>query len=549
MNIPAPSQNYDSYYSVSLRQNNVGFANSDSYGSYEGGQTSQSSEVEQYKQALYEYIQNLKTVLPQLQNGDPRRAQAEHYLQQAYEYASQVGLILQANPSTVSEWDPLNGHTGTGHTFTPSYQDTTKVVYDDILPPMTAEKVNLKEEHFYAPPYDFTIPGAATAIATNEVDPNHPDKTRVCVTVTWPDGTVKKHYFYNVEWKENGLILRSTSPEHQITLHESLAGNSHVSTAEMGEKVGGINGETGELSPVNPEASTDSNPSTLSEDGNTATYNREANPIITVYPDGPANNHIDASGTLTLNAYRQSDQFSLSEEGDQLIITVTTTNEKGEEKTLTYSVNKKQIDKVIIGNIDDAQVDLSGIKDPNLLARIMNSAEVAIQDTVIHASAATLEKLKNMGINSEVFLENLQKEFPQIDSNHDGKIDSAEFEAALQGNDFPPTQVNSPDFEKLMTVLLMSNPRIKEIFDKIKEGGLSMRALTDAINSITEEMCKSLSVLYKAKGIEVAPAYFERNGENKAFQISFDGQTAFILPPEFAGLIAMANGGGESDNE
>lgn len=534
MNIPAPSQQYDSYsypyaYTGGLRQNWSTEANNG---------TTYDPSLDAYKQQLSQYIQQAQILLSQLQSGDPRRSQVEGYLQQAYQYAQEVGLQAAQLSGPGNEWDPLAASQNGGYGISPSYQDPTKVIYEDILPAMTADKKQTKEEHFYTPPYDFSIPGSATALATNEVDPNHPDKTRVCVTVTWPDGTVKRHYFYNVDWKEPGLTIRSTSPEHQITLDASLAKNSHVKTAEIGDSFN--TKEDQDLSAINPEAPGDSPPSRLSDDGKSAVYNKEADPMITVYPDGPANNEIHASGIFTLNAYRQSDQFFVIEEGDKLVITVKTVNDKGEEKSITYTVNKNQVDQIIFGNIDDSQIDISGVKDSQTLAKLANTSEVKIEDTTVHASARALEKLEDTGVDINIFLQNLAKEFPKLDSNQDGVVDASEFEIALTSQQFPPSNPSSPEFEKLAEILAISSPNIKNIIDTIKEGNLSKKEFTEQINQITQQISTDLQIIYKAKGVEISPLFFEIGGDIKPFQISFDGQNAFALPPILAGLLAMA---------
>jgi len=361
MNIPAPNQAYDSYHYTNLRSQ-FGVGTSADYGYHETSSYADAAAVENYKNnVLLPYIQQAQTLLSQLQNGDPRRQELESYLQQAYQYAEEVGLEVQRSPGLGNEWDPLAGSVGGYAGATPSYQDANKMIYEDMLPAMTADKQSLKEEHFYAPPYDFTIPGSATADVSNEVDPNHPDKTRVCVTVTWPNGTVKKHYFYNVDWKENALILRSTAPDHQINIHESAANIPNIKTAEIGEEVKTaeeVAEEEKELEAVNPEAPTDNTPSLLSEDGKTATYDKETDPIITVYPDGPENNEIIASGVFTLNSYKQSDQFIVdyTDGGEYFVITVKTNNNKGEAKTITYKVKAEQIDQIILAGVDDSQI-------------------------------------------------------------------------------------------------------------------------------------------------------------------------------------------------
>lgn len=360
MNIPAPNQAYDSYHYTNLRSQ-FGVGTSADYGNYEASSYADAAAVENYKNnVLLPYIQQAQTLLNQLQNGDPRRQELESYLQQAYQYAEEVGLQVQHSPGLGNEWDPLAGNAGGYAGATPSYQDAQKMIYEDMLPAMTADKQSVKEEHFYAPPYDFTIPGSATADVNNEVDPNHPDKTRVCVTVTWPDGTVKKHYFYNVDWKENALILRSTAPDHQINIAASAADIPNIKTAEIGEEVKTAEEateEAKELEAINPEAPLDSIPSLIREDGSSV-YNKEADVNLTVYPEGPAKNEIHASGTLTLSPYRQDDRFKIEYDGGRFIITVQTTTDKGEPKTLTYTVDAAQIDKIVFANIDPSQIEV-----------------------------------------------------------------------------------------------------------------------------------------------------------------------------------------------
>ncbi|GEM_PF-4678243 len=352
------------YQSIGLRQNNTAYSNTESLENQ--AYTEASGPQSDYGQVITQYIQQCETLLYQLEAGNPLRSTYEAYLKQAQDYyrqyAEQIGLDIAANPSLSQEWDPLNASYQNHSGISPSYQDLNKVIYEQALPPMTADKKDLREEHFYAPPYDFTVPDSATAHVTSEVDPNHPDQTRACVTLTWPDGTVKKHYFYHVDWKENGLTIRAISPENQITLDASIAANSHVTTAEMGEVVKTteeIAAEEKEFSAVNPEAPSDTPPSSLSEDGKTATYDKEADPAITVYPNGPSQNKISASGTLALNPYRQSDEFYIDFDGEKFTITVQTSNEKGEEKTLTYIVDGKQIDKIMFNGIDKSKIHLT----------------------------------------------------------------------------------------------------------------------------------------------------------------------------------------------
>lgn len=556
MNIPAPSQQYDSYnnYSYSgLRQNWANDTGPD-YGM--GGYGYDPAAVEAYKRELAAYIQRAQAELSTLQAGSPEYQQDMFYLQQAYQYAEQVGLQVQGTPGIGNEFDPLAASANAGYGITPSYQDPNKVIYEDILPAMTADKNNLKEEHFYAPPYDFTVPGSATANVTSEVDPNNPDKTRICVTVTWPDGKVKRHYFYNVDWKENALILRSTAPDHQFNLDASVTENKNIKMAEIGEvvkteeEIAAEAEEEKELTAVNPEALSDTPPSILSEDGKKAIYNKESDPTITVYPNGPTTNEIQASGIFTLNAYRQSDRFVVKEEGENLIITVTTTNDKGEEKTITYTVNKNQIDKIVIGNIDDTQIDLRGVTSEEARAKFVNSTETPIQETPEQAPEFVLSKLESMGVDIEAFLQNYYEGMgPQADTNHDGKIDIDEFKVALKDDNFLPTDLNALGtdgkltlFGQLTTILLMSDPTLKNLLESIKnsEGKLSPAEFQRIGVSITARMCELLQVLYQGKGIEIHPSNTTGNPA-QAFQISFNGQTTTSLPPIFIALMAMAH--------
>lgn len=549
MNIPAPSQQYDSYdngYS-GLRQNWANEAGSnygmDAYGYDQAA-------LEAYKQQLATYIQQAKAELATLQAGSPEYQQDMFYLQQAYQYAEQVGLQVQGM-SGANEFDPLAASANSGYGITPSYQDSTKMIYEEALPAMTADKKNLKEEHFYAPPYDFTVPGSATANVSNEVDPNHPDKTRVCVTVTWPDGTVKKHYFYNVDWKDTGLTIRSISPDHQITLDTSSTNNTHIQTAEIGESTGNQDEETGELTSVNPEAAADSPPSILSEDGSKAVYNKEADPTITVYPDGPTNNEIHASGIFTLNAYRQSDQFTVKESGENLIISVTTTNENGEEKVITYTVKKNQIDKIIFGNIDNSQIDITGVSSEEIRAKLVDSSETQIQKTPEQSPLFVLQKLESMGVDIESFLTAYYSEIgSQADSNHDGKIDIEEFKIALKGNDFLPKDPNSPEFEKLTLILAMSDPTLKNMIEKIKTDKPGEEEFKRIGTEMTARICELLQALYEGKGINIYPSNTSGN-IGQRFEINFNEQSGFALPKKLIGLLAMAYGNhnNEGNNE
>lgn len=333
MNIPAPSQQYDSYnYAyTSLRQTFVNDTGSDyGMGGYDYGYDQ--AAVDAYKQQLAAYIQQAKAEYAQLQAGDPRRAQVEAYIQQAYQYASQVGLIVDGNPGMNNEWDPLAASTNGGYGITPSYQDPNKVIYEDILPAMTADKNNLKEEHFYAPPYDFTVPGSATANVTSEVDPNHPDKTRICVTVTWPDGKVKRHYFYNVDWKDTGLTIRSTSPENQITLDASVAENSHVSTSEIGG---------------NNESSQAGDPPTRM-DGDKRIYDGQDFDISPVEEGDNKETKVMASGDVIITPNSNEEFYVVDYQDGKYIVKVYASDEDFKNKKVKETIT---IDGALVDNI------------------------------------------------------------------------------------------------------------------------------------------------------------------------------------------------------
>jgi len=159
-----------------------------------------------------------------------------------------------------------------------------------------------------------------------------------------------------------GFIDHASLPETDTT---------KLASVQIGAN-GGSNGTSSTHNgPINPNHSDDSVPSRV--DGDTATFDVDSDPTITNYfKDGaPTNYQITASGTVTINPSRQSDQFHVTTEYDsngvlKYKIVATGVDENGQSHTVTYWVKADQVHKIVIANVDTSQVtfgDSSQITD------------------------------------------------------------------------------------------------------------------------------------------------------------------------------------------
>ncbi|MBL7685601.1 MAG: hypothetical protein JNK65_06175, partial [Deltaproteobacteria bacterium] len=125
--------------------------------------------------------------------------------------------------------------------------------------------------------------------------------------------------------------------------HNPLAGADGADKISFGE----TSEASGSGQAVNKNHPEDTPPSQVATD--TATYDDSADVSLTNYFDGKVTKYdITASGTVTLNANKQSDKFSVSYDEVSKMFTITATGKdsKGVTKTITYKVSADQVDKI-----------------------------------------------------------------------------------------------------------------------------------------------------------------------------------------------------------
>lgn len=498
MNIPAPSQQYDSYdYNYTSGRLRENFANEASYGGGVGGE--QDPSMDAYKQQLSQYIQQAQIELSRLQQGTPEYEQDLAYYQQALEYAQQVGLQVQPMQGMGNEFDPLSNRGAAGYGANPSYQDSSKIVYEDALPAMTADRKDLREEHFYSPPYDFTVPGAATAVASNEVDPNHPDKTRVCVAVTWPDGTVKKHYFYNVDWKENGLTLQSTSPENQITLDPSLAGNTHVTTAE----IGGSNSTSQAGDP----------PTKM--DGDKRVYDGQSFDISPVAEGSNKETKVMASGDVMITPNSNEEYYVVDYQGGKYIVKVYANDEdfKSHKIKETISINGSLVDSIYFA-ADRSRVALApSLRDHNDI-HSLNDSDEAKKITLDSETDDVAGSDQNAGEIFDNFKATLgsNKSDAQILSalkqagllSPSDTLETLKQKMGATPPSFPPTFSNQAgsDFQKLINAIVILDDQISNKLNVIRANP-SDPNINSLLQQATGRLKTDLQALYPEHNISM----------------------------------------------
>jgi hypothetical protein len=109
---------------------------------------------------------------------------------------------------------------------------------------------------------------------------------------------------------------------------------------------------------LDPNAPSDSIPTSFNSDGTTAIYNKDKDVTVTAYPDDTVTEHdISADGTVTINPNTQSDTASVSYDAQSgmLTIDITTKDQNGDTKHEIFKVDAKKANKILI-NMDPSNI-------------------------------------------------------------------------------------------------------------------------------------------------------------------------------------------------
>jgi hypothetical protein len=204
-------------------------------------------------QQLLPYIQNVKMLLSQTQQGTKNYQILQQDLSTAMSYLQMVDPQMASDPTMGSgAWDPLGGvlgadsqgggmgvdPTGQGPAFPIDYQDSTHIVTSDG--PSSSYTLDSKDSEtrtidFYQKDNTLIVPSnAADVTAAAQADDGVPGKTMVVVTFTC-NGQTRTVKYHNAD-RDNFKLNIQTADKSQAVLDASLGAlSSKVSVSELGE--------------------------------------------------------------------------------------------------------------------------------------------------------------------------------------------------------------------------------------------------------------------------------------------------------------------------
>lgn len=307
--------------------------------------------------------------------------------------------------------------------------------------------------HYVIGNSDISLPVSSKAAVSASDKPEYDHK----IVVTHKDGSTDT-YYVRKEFKTNINAVKD-----YVQFGQNEAGKVPSELKEIFSINGDSAGSEGDL--VNPE------PSSVSSDGHTATYESEEDPTFKNNFDGEIEDYVVvANGTLTLEPANQSDRFTvtLEERDGQLYyyILVNGKNSEGNPRVLEYHVKADQIQNIDI-KASEAQVnvligtvsELEGLDKAEQQAykdKIKIGGQAIVDEAEQNSLEAASRLLGQLGFatgksESEILskIKEIYPEFISYDADHDGALSKEELAKGIQEGKFPP---RTPD-EKFFRLL------------------------------------------------------------------------------------------------
>jgi hypothetical protein len=203
-----------------------------------------------------------------------------------------------------------------------------------------------------------TVPMDAVSVAVTENTSGLPPGYPYTMVVTHADGSTDTFML-----KGGSLTNHINALPEIITMGDTPMMDADGEVQDIPEPFEGdftIYTSPGEAGGATSEAGQPGDTPPSSVNDNEAIYEDSADVSLTTNFDSDVNTyHITASGTVTLNAFKQTDQFHITTWYDdngvlQYKIVVTNPNEPGKE--ITYWIAADQVDAINLANVDEAQV-------------------------------------------------------------------------------------------------------------------------------------------------------------------------------------------------